>query len=196
MAVKRILKQGAPDPPERPTTSRRGFRAQADLTAEAATEALRAKAELAKKGMVLAPRPEYDVPSLPEGLTDLDDPSLMELFVKLNAWNSHVGGELALVEIDEREAEAELEFAEASALVLKWGERKSKDDTITLAKAERDSDPKVIEAREKLHGIYARRKLTQVIYVNTEKDASVVSRELTRRVGRNDRESRESRWRP
>lgn len=120
----------------------------------------------------------------------------MELFVRLNHWANHLAGQLASTEVDERAAEHALEFAEASALVLTWGNRQHKDDTITLAKAQRDSDPAVIEARDALQVIYARRKMLTVMFNSADKDGSVVSRELTRRVGRNDRESRESRWRP
>lgn len=119
----------------------------------------------------------------------------MDLFVKLNHWGNYLAGQLAEAEIDERTAEHLLEVAEASALVLAWSGR-TKEDTITLAKAQRESDPKVQSARDDLQVVYARRKLLGVMFSSAEKDAAVVSRELTRRVGRNDRESRESRWRP
>lgn len=185
-----------PPPAEEPKPTSRGFRPANDLTAEAATESARAKAALVKQGLHLPPRPEYDVPSLPEGLPDLDDTTLMDLFVKLTHWSNHLAGQLAEAEIDERTAEHVLDVAEASAMVLKWGDRKSREDTITLAKAQAKDDDKVQTAKDELHVVYARRKLLNVMFTSAEKDAAVVSRELTRRVGRNDREQREARWRP
>lgn len=181
---------------QRPRRKGTTFTPKTDLTLDAASESVRAKAELAKKGLHVPPRPDYDVPRLPEGVTDLDEPKLMELFVQLNHWANHLGAELAMAEIDERAAEHALAMAEASALVLAWGQRQSKEDTVTLAKAQRESDPGVIKARDELQVIYAKRKLLQAIQSSAEKDAALVSRELTRRVGRADRDFREARWRP
>lgn len=119
----------------------------------------------------------------------------MELFVRLTRWADFLGGELSSLEVDEREAEAKVSFAEASALVMQWGAR-NKDDTITLAKAHGQQDRDVIKAQDALQVVYAKRKLTNSIYTAVDRDAAAVSRELTRRLGRNDRESRADRWRP
>lgn len=120
----------------------------------------------------------------------------MELFVQLTQWTDHLGGAFAVAEIDERKAEHALAVAEASALILEWGNRGAKEDRVTIAKAKRDSDPEVIKARDALDVVYAKRKLLGTIYASADRDAAVVSRELTRRIGRHDREARTGRWTP
>jgi hypothetical protein len=51
-------------------------------------------------------------------------------------------------------------------------------------------------ARERALEAYAARKLTQVVYANCERVVALISRELTRRVGREGPERRNARWNP
>lgn len=158
----------------------------------AATEAQRA---LEEDGLQLPPKPSFVLPRVPVQLADLTDPDLMRLFVSLSRWADYVNGQLALAAINERHAEGLLATAEATALVRDW--KGGRDDKVTLAKAERENDPDVIACKEDLRHAYARRKLVEVIFTNAERDSAVVSRELTRRIGRLEvNERRTARWQP
>lgn len=118
----------------------------------------------------------------------------MELFATLTAWAGFLSGQLAVAEIDERAAESVLEAAEATALVRDWGG--TKDDRVAVAKAQRSADPEVMERKQEVANRYAYRKLIGVLFTNVERDAALVSRELTRRTGSYEsKPRRESRWR-
>jgi hypothetical protein len=117
----------------------------------------------------------------------------MTLFVALTRWTDHLGTAVALAEIEERAAEAVLSKAQSLVFLRDWGG--SRDDRVTVAKAQRDVDPVVEERREMYDVAHAHRKMMSVLFTSTERDASVVSRELTRRVGRREsNERRVDRW--
>jgi len=118
----------------------------------------------------------------------------MQLFVALTRWTDYIAGLLACAEIDERAHEAVVAKAEAVVILRGTGE---KDDKVTRARAERETDPTVLKWRAKLDEAYIYRKAMQVMFTSAERDAAVVSRELTRRVGkRENNERRADRWRP
>lgn len=105
-----------------------------------------------------------------------------------------MGAQVAAAEIDERAAEEVQEAAEATALIRDWGG--TKEERVTVAKAHRLVDPDVAEQRQKVLDQYAYRKLIGVLFTNVERDAFIVSRELTRRTGSLEaKPRRESRWR-
>lgn len=140
-------------------------------------------------------RPAFEIPKLPIKLSDYTDDRLMQLFVALTRWTDHLAGRVAEAEVDERAAEAVLNKAQSLVLLSNWSG--AAGDRVTLAKAQRDVDPEV----EKRQGLYdtahAYRKMLSVLFASTERDAAVVSRELTRRVGRReDHDRRTSRWQP
>ncbi|MFD6934604.1 hypothetical protein ACFWAP_00415 [Streptomyces goshikiensis] len=91
--------------------------------------------------------------------------------------------------MDEKDAEASLERCKALAAVKAKNEK-----SVTAQKAAAASDEDVVEADEEYRGAYAIRKLTEAIYNGADRKSAVVSRELTRRIGRNDREGRANRW--
>lgn len=158
-------------------------------------EAIEAQQALEKEGLVLASKPRYEAPRLPTNLSDLTDDVLMDLFVRYTRWADYANGQLALAMIEERAAEALLASAEATALVGNWGG--GKDDSVNVAKAKRELDPEVIKMRDEHQVAYARRKIIESIFTNAERDSAVVSRELTRRVGRMEvNERRTNRWQP
>jgi hypothetical protein len=68
------------------------------------------------------------------------------------------------------------------------------EKSVTAQKAAAASDEEVLEADAEYRKNYAVRKLTEAIYSGADRKAAVVSRELTRRIGRSDRESRVTRW--
>ncbi|WP_159073492.1 hypothetical protein [Streptomyces sp. RTd22] len=113
----------------------------------------------------------------------------MELFVELTRWEEYAGTQLAAAAIDEKDAESALERCKALAAVKAKNEK-----SVTAQKAAAASDDDVLEVDAEYREAYAVRKLTEAIHKGAERKAAVVSRELTRRVGRNDRESRATRW--
>ena len=78
-------------------------------------------------------------------------------------------------------------------MVSGWGG--TKDDRVAVAKAQRQADPQVIERKQTVAERYAYRKLVAVLFGNVEREAALVSRELTRRTGSQEaRPRRETRW--
>lgn len=133
-------------------------------------------------GLEMPERPETDIPSVdPTTLTDLPDGGLTELLAVLTAWAGYAGAQLAAAEVDEEELQRGAEYAEAESMVRDWGG--TSKDRVAVAKAQRQSDPKVQEARAKELQAYAQRKMLQALTAHLERETFLVSRELTRRVG-------------
>jgi hypothetical protein len=164
-----------------------------NLAVQQAATAEAAKAKLAKEELALPPEPPYPLPKLPLRLSDLGDDDLMKLFVALTRWTDYLAGCVALAAVDERSAESVLQRAEATVLLRDWGG--GKDDRVTIAKAQRSQDAEVQKWQGEYDVAHAYRKLVDVMFTSAERDASVVSRELTRRVGRREsNERRTNRW--
>ena len=85
-------------------------------------------------GFSLTPKPEVDIPMLPRDITELDDEGLMDLFVQFTQWNDHLAGAQAIAIINEREAQRNLENAEAKAMLKHW--TGAKGDRVALIKAQ------------------------------------------------------------
>lgn len=170
------------------------MRARKDIGARLAEESLRAKAELEKEGLALPDRPKFSVPEVPTRVTEWDDKALMNLFVRHTRWRAFLTGRQALAEVDERFAEDHLKVLEAKALIRDWGG--SKEDRVAVARAERMNDPEVQDAMTRLQGAYAHRKLVAAMVDAADKNCSLISRELTRRVGMEPTERRDRRWSP
>jgi hypothetical protein len=129
---------------------------------------------------------------VPLDLTSVSDQDLMEMFAKAVAWQNFVAATAVEAEILEADREAELAKLGADAVLANW-EGKS---TITKARLVRDSTPEVVVAQEAYRAIRARRKRAQVVQANAERIATLVSRELSRRIGRDATERRNVRWSP
>lgn len=134
------------------------------------------------------PKPEFEIPELPWDITELSDNLLMEHFSKQLAWQNFFATQVAQAEIDEADAEARLKTQEA--VVMLTGKK------VTEARAERDVDENVVAARQEFLVAKARRKMLQVTMENRERCANLISRELTRRVGREGNQRRSDRWTP
>lgn len=131
-------------------------------------------------GFSLTAKPEYEIPVLPRDITELDDEGLMDLFVQFTQWNDHLAGAHALAVINEREAQRNLDNAEASAMLKNW--TGAKGDRVTLIKAQIAASEEIQEFAHQLDVKYAFRKLIETRTLNVERDSQVVSRELTRRT--------------
>jgi hypothetical protein len=140
------------------------------------------------QGFTMPPIPE-DQPSLPRDITELDSPALMEMFSLFTAWCDYASAQVGLAVIDERSAERSLELREAEA----W--RDLPKSSVSAAKALVALDEGVQRAREHRDGCYAYRRLVSDLAVRYERDAALLSRELTRRTGESSpRSARRERW--
>jgi hypothetical protein len=138
-------------------------------------------------------RPDFDVPEIPEDITIVSDEFLMQLFSRYVSWQNYAAAELARTEVDESRAEANVRYVEARSMVGNWA---GSSDKVTVARAAQTLDPEVEQARQDLLVAYAARKMTAVINANCERTAALISRELSRRIGRDGVERRQMRWAP
>lgn len=116
----------------------------------------------------------------------------MRLMAKLARYLDFVQVGLAETEIDESFAEARLDDSRARFLVQNWQGKSS--DTVTIAKAHAAADPAVQKLIDVHQVCRAKRKLMNVLYDSIARDAAVLSRELTRRVGRDPVDRRVDRY--
>lgn len=162
--------------------------------AEQLKESLVVAAELEKQQLPLPRRPRTDLPELHGDLTDLEDSDLIDLLVKFTRWADYSGGQLAVADVDERYADAYLDKLKAMGLVQTYDvEDGPKKGGVTRARAEKNLDPVYQDAVQTKLNAYARRKLLAARHEAFERDAAVVSRELTRRVERDPSQRRTSR---
>jgi len=138
--------------------------------------------------MEMPPKPRHGVPALPDDPTALSDNALMSTFFAVQAWADYQSVQFAAAEVTEEWAEEDLAKHKALSAVVNAGEK-----TVTAAKAKAYEDPEYITVLEARKASYSYRKMVESIYKNTERKSAALSREITRRVGRNDRETRGNR---
>lgn len=114
----------------------------------------------------------------------------MVLFTQYVQWQNYIASDFADAEIVEARAEAKVRYEEQTAMLS------SDNDKVTLARAELNYVPSVERAREVQMQAYARRKMLQMMASNCERCAQLISRELSRRIGREPLERRQMRWNP
>ena len=140
-------------------------------------------------------KPQGRLPDLPYNLDELSDANLMGLYAEFMAWLSYSKSELVQAEIKEERQENNCRIIEAEVLIGQWSDS-AKGDTVTLAKARRDTDHRVIEQREKHLHARAYRKLVEAVFDRCERSAQLMSRELSRRIGLSPKEVRNARYMP
>lgn len=149
--------------------------------------------QLNGSGFALPPSPEDAIPTLPGDITDLDAEGLMDLFTRLTAWSDYLSAQVAIAQIDEREAQRRVDVAEARATSSNW--TGGSGDRVAVMKAKAAADPDVLDAYELLDERHAYRKLAEVLATNLDRDIVLVSRELTRRTaGSSGLSKRKDRW--
>lgn len=137
----------------------------------------------------LPTKPGPRVPNLPASLDELSDADLMEAYSEFMSWVSYAKAEFVKAEIEEDRLLNASKFEDASALIGQWA-AEAKGDRVTIAKARRDTDPRVIAATEAYRQARAYRKLVESVFDRCERGAQVLSRELSRRIGLAPREGR------
>lgn len=106
----------------------------------------------------------------------------------MTRWADFSGGQLALAEVDETYAEALLDRLKALGYI------RGGDEKVTKARAEMQVADDYQEAVQAKLEAYARRKLLQARHAAFERDAAVVSRELSRRIERDPSARRTARY--
>ncbi len=127
-------------------------------------------------------------PMLPSDLADLDDDDLMELMTRLTRWSEWLNVRLTQMEASEEGVKEQLDQVRNIAILS--GDYES----VTAAKAAAAQDPEVIEWQERYNVEHAQRKLMKSMYDANVERTFVVSRELSRRIGREPYERRDRRW--
>ncbi len=136
--------------------------------------------EIVAQGLDLPEKPVSGMPKLPDGLTNISDVALMESYAEFVAWSDYTTSQVAAAAIDERAAQANLDAKEAEVMLREWTGKTG--DRVTLQKAKAAADPDIIEARKAVDERYAYRKLAESIATAMERNAQMLSRELTRRT--------------
>jgi hypothetical protein len=124
--------------------------------------------------------PDTKPPTLETDIDDLTDKQLMDLFVKFTRWTDYFQNQLAIEEIFEHHAEVQIRKLEGLYLTRNRPEKAS--EAVTWVRAAMETDSEIRDARDALNLYYARRKLKQMLFESSERDAATVSRELTRRT--------------
>lgn len=135
---------------------------------------------LSSQGLALHPQPDIEIPVLPPDLTIIEDEDLMILYSLLTAWSDFISTQVSCAQIDERAAEKRLSHAE-NLLMISSG---ANGDRVTYARAQVAADPQIVAMKDDVEDVHAYRKLVEALASNVERDAALVSRELTRRTSR------------
>lgn len=143
---------------------------------------------LSTQGLNLPTSPQGSIPSLPNDITSLGDEDLMDLFVLFTSWSDFVGVQVACAQVDEKASQRALDLAEVSSYTRTAGG----GGRVTDNKAKAASDPLVIEANKEFEEKYAYRKLIEALQASVERDAALISREITRRTSSTS--NRRDRW--
>jgi hypothetical protein len=133
-------------------------------------------------------RPEGWLPELPHDITTVSDRDLMVLMRQFAEWQNFMDTLFVSAEEAEAEAAANLELKEAHALIS------AEAKEVTKARAFARQHPEVMIASAQASDAKATRKALSMKINNLDRLAFIVSRELTRRLGRAPQEGRVSRY--
>jgi hypothetical protein len=128
-------------------------------------------------------KPIYEIPPLPDDITELGDSALMSLFRRLMGWQKYLATQLALAEVDEKHAKNRLGRVEKG-----FDFRKPAD------KERAASDPLYEDCMDLQQEAYAYKRVVEALHGTVENDTFFCSRELSRRLGMADRDRREARY--
>lgn len=145
------------------------------------------------KKFPLPKKPSTEIPELPQYLDDLSDSDLMELYSIYMAWMSYAKGDMVIAEVSEEREANNCRLIEAKVLIDQWG-ADAKGDKVTIAKARRDTDSRVISQQHKHLESRAYRKLVESVYERCERSAQLLSRELSRRISTMPKDNRLQRY--
>lgn len=113
----------------------------------------------------------------------------MELYVEFVNWTGYAGYLVAEAAIAERRAERALQRVADRYTIVHKAQK-----TVAATKALVQQEPEFQDAEDLVDDTYAYGKLINSQYTHLEKCANTVSRELSRRLSRNDSERRNSKY--
>lgn len=153
------------------------------------TTQVRAQQRLESRGMQKASRPAGEFPELlvEEDFSTWSDVEVVHQMGVFGRWAEYAATELASAEAIEEQAERIHRRLRDQRMLQESG-------TVTAAKAVAGLSDDVIEAEEEYASARAYRKLVQGVLANLDRSQSILSRELTRRVGREHPERRSAKW--
>lgn len=122
-------------------------------------------------------------------MSDLPDHDLMDLLAGFTSWTGYAGHLVALAEIEERQAERYLQRVYDRYSIIH-----KKEKTVSATKAMVQQEQEYLDAEDALDVAYAKAKLTKSHYTHLESCGKTVSRELSRRLARNDTDRRNDRY--
>lgn len=165
-----------------------------DLTERLARSRLKARREALQKGLTFPTKPSYDAPRLPTRLTERTDAEVMRALADFTRYQDFLATQLWEAEVNEHDLERHLEIAKARHLAKNWSGTST--DRVAIAKAEATLDEDVVAYEDELAVLRAKRKLYSILVENMQRDAAVISREISRRIGREPAERRSDRFSP
>lgn len=113
----------------------------------------------------------------------------MELYVEFVNWTGYAGYLVAEASIAERKAERALQRVSDRYSIIHKSEK-----TVAATKARVAQEPEYQDAEDEVDNAYAYAKLLSSQYTHLDKCANTVSRELSRRLARNNSENRSSKY--
>jgi uncharacterized protein (UPF0335 family) len=137
-----------------------------------------------QQGMMLPVKPQTMAPTLPRDVTELDDASLMGVWTELTAWTDYAAVQVSVAYAEEKSLIKRIERMEAKAQLVY--------DKVTKARAEVKASPEMEALVNEWLEAEAYRKLVEALFNNYDRDAQLLSRELTRRTS--DVKGRQTRW--
>lgn len=161
-----------------------------DPKLEKMTTQQRAKSKVRTRGFELPTRPAGEFPELQveEDFSTWSDAEVIHQMAVFARWAEFASTEMAMAETIEDRAERIFRRVRDETMISQ------PSGTVTAAKAIAGLSDAVIEAEEELASAKAYRRLVQSLLSNLDRSQSVLSRELTRRVGREGPERRDARW--
>lgn len=105
----------------------------------------------------------------------------MALYAEYVAWTSYAKAQFVLAELEEEKQLDRLESLSAVKMLSGY-DPTVKGDTVTMVKARRDSDPTYVAQKDAHRQARAYRKLVDTVFDRCERSASLLSRELSRRI--------------
>lgn len=143
-------------------------------------------AELARQELDVAPQPKRSSVEIPEDISDAEDGMLIGMMINQTSWADYAAGQLAVAEIDLEEIESamrqlrEKHLVQTHEAVAEDGKGKG----VTVRKAELFSTDTYRTLEQGRLNAYARRRLLMARFESFVRREAVLSRELTRRTGR------------
>jgi hypothetical protein len=130
-----------------------------------------------KTGLYLPDKPIGDIPALPTDITVLADEDLMILYTDFTVWADYAASQLSVAAAEEREYGRLHDLKKAREMAVTSSAKGSV--TAARAAAEEGAAGDGYRASER----YSYRKILESISGNLERDAALLSRELSRRLG-------------